>query len=369
LATDIELDFTNASDPGVPITSVASASGVNDYTFDSPVVDSISPAAGPLAGGTTVTISGSGFDIPGLTLAKVEFHPSGDTNGSNALLGTDASVVSDNEITVTAPDATTAADGEPELAVTVSVLFDGPGDPASSIESAPGTAGADDYLFGDISPPTAPTGAVSSEDCTSSTESGTCDVTNDGTTVSTDGEGAVTVSQYGSDPVGSPAISASGEYFDVQVAPRSNFSTLTITACNLQGATSLEWWNGSAWSVVSPQTFSAGPPPCVTAVLSSTSSPTIAQLTGTVFAGELTSSAQAVPVENPVPPTSSNPIPPTGTPTGTSSALATTGAELSQTLFAGGGLIGIGLFLVGVSSISRRRRTATAISPAEPSTI
>jgi hypothetical protein len=104
-------------------------------------------------------------------------------------------------------------------------------------------------------------------------------------------EGAVTVSQYGSDPVGSPSFSAPGEYFDVQVASGSSFSALTITDCNLNGGTGLEWWNpagdagAGAWEPVSPApTYTAGPPACESATIDSTSSPSLSQLTGTVFA-------------------------------------------------------------------------------------
>jgi hypothetical protein len=136
-------------------------------------------------------------------------------------------------------------------------------------------------------PPAPPSGATSSQSCSSSSSLGTANCTNDGTTVSASGEGSLTDSQYGSDPVGSPTFSASGEYLDVEVASGSSFASLTITDCNLNGATSLEWWNGSAWLAVSPESYSAGPPQCVTATLGSTSSPTIADLSGTVFAGAL----------------------------------------------------------------------------------
>src|SRR5208283_1964946 len=62
------------------------------------------------------------------------------------------------------------------------------------------------------SPPPPPSGATSSQNCSSSSSSGTCNTTNDQTTVSGSGEGAVTVSQYPSDPVSSPSFSTSGEY-------------------------------------------------------------------------------------------------------------------------------------------------------------
>jgi hypothetical protein len=142
-----------------------------------------------------------------------------------------------------------------------------------------------------LSPPPPPSRATTWENCSSSGPLGTCSATNDGTTANGSGEGAMTVSQYSSDPVGSPTFSASGEYFDVEIASGSSFSSLTITDCNVNGGTSLEWWSpladagAGAWEPVSPTPdYSAGPPACVSATISSTSSPTLAQLTGTVFA-------------------------------------------------------------------------------------
>jgi hypothetical protein len=135
------------------------------------------------------------------------------------------------------------------------------------------------------SPPSPPAGVTSSQNCSSSSSSGTCTATNDATTASGSGEGAVTVSQYSSDPVASPTFSTPGEYFDVQVASGSSFSSLTITDCNLNGATGLEWWNGGAWEPVTPTPdYGAGPPACLSVTIDSTSSPTLSELTGTVFA-------------------------------------------------------------------------------------
>ncbi len=107
----------------------------------------------------------------------------------------------------------------------------------------------------------------------------------------------VTASQYGSDPVGSLA-DATGDYFDVAVSQPSGFSQVTITDCNanITSAAVIEWYDSSAstWDpvVVAPgdtaplygQTQNLGAsPPCVSAVVSATSSPTLSQLTGTVF--------------------------------------------------------------------------------------
>jgi hypothetical protein len=74
-------------------------------------------------------------------------------------------------------------------------------------------------------------------------------------------------------------------YFDIHIAPGSTFTSMTIVFSNLGGTTSIKWWNGSSWVSVSPQTYSAKRG-TITITLSSTSTPTIAQLTGTVFTGK-----------------------------------------------------------------------------------
>ncbi|HEV2655410.1 MAG TPA: IPT/TIG domain-containing protein, partial [Ktedonobacteraceae bacterium] len=77
-------------------------SSADQFTY-LPKVDSISPTSGPEAGGTTVTITGSGFT--GAT--AVSF-------GSTA--GTDVTVVSDTQITVVSP----AGSGRVDVTVTTS---------------------------------------------------------------------------------------------------------------------------------------------------------------------------------------------------------------------------------------------------------
>ena len=138
--------------------------------------------------------------------------------------------------------------------------------------------------------PAPPPGATSTTNC--SVTAGTCNTIDDHVEVTaTPGPGALTVSQYSADPVGVPTIfSSSGQYFDVEVATGSSFTSLVVRDCNLGGASALFWWNpkgGSgtgAWETVSPVSGPTGSPPCLTATLGSTSSPTLAQLTGTVLA-------------------------------------------------------------------------------------
>ena len=71
-----------------------------------------------------------------------------------------------------------------------------------------------------------------------------------------------------------------GSFFDIYVAQGSNFSSLTIITCNMSGFGRIRWLDGGTWRLVSPQSYANG---CVTMNLSTTSSPTIAQLTGTIF--------------------------------------------------------------------------------------
>jgi hypothetical protein len=129
-----------------------------------------------------------------------------------------------------------------------------------------------------------PPGATSSSTGTSTTQTGTASASDDGTSVVATGTGSVTVASDSAAPPGTYSIGNATAYFDVSVGNGSTFSSLTIEDCNLGGGTELEWWNGSSWVPVSPVTGPSGTPPCLTATLNSSSTPTIAQLTGTPFA-------------------------------------------------------------------------------------
>ncbi len=135
------------ADDDTAVESVPAAVGDNLYTFGAPTIDSVAPDDGPLGGGNTITITGSGFDEPGLTLTGVNFDPGGDSEGSAAFSADpdQIHVVSDTEIEVTAPDATAAADGAPHLQTTITVTFtDTEG---SEIDSVPSTEGANEYTY------------------------------------------------------------------------------------------------------------------------------------------------------------------------------------------------------------------------------
>jgi len=112
------------------------------------------------------------------------------------------------------------------------------------------------------------------------------------TTLTATGVGAVTVLQYASNPVGTPDFDPSGVFFDAAVSANSTFSNAVIQDCQLNGGTELLWWNTAAdgglgaWQPVVGDPgpiFTAGPPACLTVTLDNATSPSLSQLTGTVF--------------------------------------------------------------------------------------
>ncbi len=115
--------------------------GDGSYEFGAPVISSIDPGAGPLSGGNPIVISGSNFENPGLTLDDVVFDPAGDTNGSQRVTvdAAQASVVSDGELDLSAPDATTAALGKAGLDTEVTAVYsDGADVEVDSVTAEPG---------------------------------------------------------------------------------------------------------------------------------------------------------------------------------------------------------------------------------------
>ncbi len=193
-----------------------------------------------------------------------------------------------------------------------------------------------------------PSGTTSCQSGTSSTPGGsTGNVANDGVTAdASGGEGTVNVGTYSSDPAG--ALSkGTNEYFDVSLSSGNTFTSVVITDTNLSGGDSLEWWNGTSWAPVVGDpgpTYSSGPPPSVTVTLNSTTSPTLAELTATVFGVVTIPSATQTVVSVPASATQGStvtysavvsPSSGTGTPTGTV-AFTTVGTTLCSVVLSGG---------------------------------
>ena len=109
------------------------------------------------------------------------------------------------------------------------------------------------------------------------------------------GTGTVTVGEYGSDPEGPPTFnnySSTNDFFDVSVGSASTFQQLVTTVCGLDGNPETMWWwdtvgaeGAGGWEQVTPApAVSSLKPGCLTATITTTTSPSVAQLSGTVFA-------------------------------------------------------------------------------------
>ena len=146
LTTEVFAHFTDEN--GDDVYSEPLAEGDNDYDFGAPVVDSIDPSGGPLSGGNTIQIFGSGFDNPDLNLDTVEFDPVDDTDGSQAFDADDADiqVVSDSEVDVTVPDGTAAAGSNSSLDTDVTVTYTD--ENGNQVDSVPAARDDSDYTFG-----------------------------------------------------------------------------------------------------------------------------------------------------------------------------------------------------------------------------
>lgn len=133
-------------------------------------------------------------------------------------------------------------------------------------------------------PPAPPPLSTSSSSGWSETQGGRASASDGGVTLSATGKGGLTVAQYGSDPVSAVTFDSTGSFFDAALSNGNTFTTVTLTDCSPGAGNALEWWTGSAWRPVSPLTGPSGTPICLTAELGGASSPTSAQLVGTVFA-------------------------------------------------------------------------------------
>lgn len=104
------------------------------------------------------------------------------------------------------------------------------------------------------------------------------------------GTGTVTVGRYASDPEGAPSFKAAGQYFDVSVGPDETFTSLEIIACGLIHGVKLQWWDPDAdsghgaWDPVTPTSaLTWASTTCLTATITTSTSPDLGELTGTVF--------------------------------------------------------------------------------------
>jgi hypothetical protein len=147
-----------------------------------------------------------------------------------------------------------------------------------------GEAGVSNSVVATSTPIEDPQSATSSTpDGSASTEPVTAA---DGTTITADadGEGTIDVGAYSKDPVAELGDATS--FFDVATTPQSSFTGASFKICGVGASSSIKWWNPATetWQPVSNQTTPSGTPTCVTVTVNTTTSPSLAELYGTVFA-------------------------------------------------------------------------------------
>ncbi len=132
-------------------------------------------------------------------------------------------------------------------------------------------------------PAPAPAGSAAADSATSTSPTGTASAQAGGVSGTATGLGSLTVGTYGGNPTSGAVTGGTGAFYDVGVAPGSTFTSLTTTFCDLGGGNSVSWWNGTTWQPFSDQAYSSATQ-CVTATVDGSTSPTLAQLTGTPVA-------------------------------------------------------------------------------------
>jgi len=245
----------------------AASSPVNVTVGKGTTTTSVSTGVQTVGDGSAVTYSAtvSGpSSPPGLPTptGKVSFS-SGSVTMCSATLGTGSADTASASCT-----STTAPSGKD----TVDASYGGD----TNWKGSSGTA-----FLTVLEPPAPPSGSTASASATSTASSGTASAKTGNVAASGAGVGSLTVAAYSGNPTTGAVFDGSGAYYDVAVGTGSSFSSLIITVCNPGTGESLDWWNGSAWLPFSDQSASAG---CLAATVTPTTSPMLAELTGTPVA-------------------------------------------------------------------------------------
>lgn len=97
------------------------------------------------------------------------------------------------------------------------------------------------------------------------------------------GQGTLALATYNSDPAAPATFANPRDYFDVHLSFGNAFTSASLRTCDLNGTDTVYWYNGTSWAPVSSQSFDATTG-CATMTITSTTSPNLTNLAGTVFA-------------------------------------------------------------------------------------
>ncbi len=322
----------------VTVTASGGTSSGFSFTYDAPpTISGLSPTAGPLAGGNTVTITGAHFTATTAVTFGGHRAPAVVVNSSTTLTATvpAGSTAGTVTVTITTPGGTafpfsttytylptpavtgiTAAGGTTaggalvtitgaNLTGTTAVTFGGTAaTTVVDVDATTVTAVTPAHLAGPVAvvvttangtgslatgftyaapAPAAPTSSTTWTTASSTSPTDTVTAGVPGGTVAATGAGSVGIGLYPSNPTTSTVPRGTGIYFDVEVATGSNFSSIAITWCGVGSGDTLDWWNGNVWAASSDQSFDATTG-CVIVHVDTTTSPSLAQLTGTPIA-------------------------------------------------------------------------------------
>jgi hypothetical protein len=148
---------------------------------------------------------------------------------------------------------------------------------------------ANDYLdASDATTPPDPPDGIAPGDWHEATSSQNGDFTTASAgslSVTAKGIGAFGVGSYGAQPSGVPALQVGSEYFDVKLSEKSIFGAVVIHDCNLGDGDTVQWLDPktNTWQDVSDATFTDATQRCVDITVGQDTSPSLSQLTGTVF--------------------------------------------------------------------------------------
>jgi probable HAF family extracellular repeat protein len=241
----------------------------------------LTPINGPYIKGYNPNSAAAGSADLTLLIAGLNFHNNSIIKWDGAALVT--SYITDTMLTASVPAAKIASPG----VHTINVY-----NPTSD-----GGTSNDRYVF--VTRTGALVTQVSSASSAGSIASTTFGASGPGVagsvTASATGTGTLVIGAYASNPGGGYEFISTSSFIDVHIKPGSAFTSLSLLDCSLNGGTQLNWWDGSAWKLASNQAYSAGTG-CITVTVNNTTSPALADLSGTPFGAGVSGSNLYLPL-------------------------------------------------------------------------